>query len=824
MVVPVYNVAQYLDQCLSSVLRQGLGDALELVLVEDGSTDGSELIARKWARRHPQIELIERSNGGLSAARNTGLDAARGEFVTFLDSDDIVPDGVYQKMVTRLQASGSDFITSAPYRFAGWKRFATPFNRNADLFSKSVSGLTLESAPEYVRDFTAWNKVYRRKFFVESGIRFPEGRIYEDVATSPMLYSRAAAFDVLGEVGYFWRVTPGGITQTILPVKAVDRLWAVDRVQRYFHESGASAELVSEVGFAIVDYNLRWIFLEYYRFDSTTREHILQESERLLADVPDTVIARVQSPLSTWAMLAKRGRTSELAEILRVQQDLPDIRVRESSAERNALSAEEPIDDERIEEGEIPGAMADDAVMERKTTARARRLIEGLAPSRTTQRRVRNAVLYLVMRPILFRLPVLPRTAVFSAYWGRKFSLSDGPAALCVELNRLAPEFQSVVFAGRRERDRVRAAVRELVDHPNRVRVVLSSSFRAHYYLWRAKYLFNDVNFQVGFRVDRGIGKRPDQIEVQTTHGIPIKKMGIDSEAAIDPSQRDVFLERSQRYDYLVASSPEVGATFARSHGVTPKLLQTGLPQHDVLFQRRSSTELEKLRAKYSLDPRKRIALYAPTFRNDNGAVFPYLIDFEVLQERLGDDYQIVVKPHPFNHTQLSIIDFRELTDFALAPQTSPFIKLMGEVRRDDAYVAATLDYEASRSEDQVLNIEGSINELMEIADVVVSDYSSLMFGYMHLQKPLVLFTPDIGHYEASRGSYFNVDDVAPGAVAKDTEELADALRLAESIEAWNVRYATARSVFIDRFLEWERGGASRRILADIGLIASDAR
>ena len=841
VVVPVFNVAQYLDQCLTSVFRQSMGTDLELVLVEDGSTDGSELIARKWAQRTPQIRLIERENGGLSAARNTGLDAARGDYITFLDSDDIVPDGVYRAMVERLQASGSDFITSGPYRFAGWKRFATPFNRNADLFESSATGLTLESNPKYVRDFTAWNKVYRRDFFVETGVRFPEGRIYEDVATSPMLYSRAKAFDVLGGAGYFWRVTPGGITQTILPVKAHDRLWAIDRMQRFFIEAGASKRIQDEVGFAIVDYNLRWIFLEFHRFDEATQAHILREAERILAQVPYPVIARVQSPLDEWAILAKQGQSRDLAEILRTPQELPDLKVIEDEdadqeserGEAPALDVDEerPLDDNdavAIDASEGTSEQTDPAPPSMHAGYRAampvglsRRISRKLRVSHQTRRRARNLFLYLVVRPIAFRLPVLKRTAVFSAYWGRKFSLSDGPAALCVELNRSNPKFTSVVFAGRRERDDIRASVDALVDDPRRVRVVVSTSFRAHYLLWRAKYLFNDVNFQVGFRLDRGIEKRPDQIEVQTTHGIPIKKMGLDSEAAIEASQRSVFLARSRRYDYLVSSSPEVASTFARSHGIDPKILRTGLPQHDVLFERPSAAQRSALLAKYGLDPEKRIVLYAPTFRNGNGSLFPYLIDFEALHARLGDGYQIVVKPHPFNHTQLSLIDFRELTDFAVEPDPSPFVKLMGEVRRDDAYVAATLDYAASRSRDVTSRVEGSVNELMMVADAVVSDYSSLMFGYMHLEKPLVLFTPDIEHYDSTRGSYVNVDEIAPGAVAKDTEQLAEALRLSESPEAWKARYAGARQMFVSRFLAWEQGNSSHRILAELGIVPS---
>lgn len=795
IIVPVYNVAQYFDQCLTSVFEQGFeAGELEVIVVDDGSTDGSELIAEKWAKGHPELKLIRQANAGLSAARNTGLDAATGAYLTFLDSDDLVPAQAYSRMLDVLQQTGSDFITAAPFRFAGWDRHAKPFVRNQDLFRESGRGLTLEKHPEYLRDFTAWNKMYRREFFVESGVRFPEGRIYEDVATSPILYSKAKAFDVFAEAGYFWRMTPGGITQNIKPVKAHDRLWALAHIQEYFEGIGSSPQLLDELGFAVVDYNLRWTFLEYFQLDQETQRFIAGESKRVLASVPEEVIARVQSPLNEWALMAKRGDTAGLDRALRTSQheDLPDI--------PPGASATAPQPAHR------PGLGG--------RLRRSRRLPD-------TARRIRNLVVYKTLRPILLRLPLLEHTAVFSNYWGQRFSLSDGPAAVCIELNRVTPAMRSVVFATRSNKRMMRARVRELAAHPRRIKVVSNTSLAYYWYLWRAKYLFNDANFQLAFRVDKFTGKRPGQIEVQTTHGIPIKKMGVDSDVAIDPAERSVFLARSQRYDYLVSTSPSVAEVFMKSHGIDTKVLATGLPQHDVLFTPPSDNELRQIRKKYGLDPHKRIALYAPTFRNDDGSVFPYLFDVQEIQRQLGDDYQIIMKVHPFNHTQIGLIDFRDLTDFAQDPAPSPFVKLMGEIRVDHEYVAATLDYDASRSRDAIHKVDASINELMFVADVVISDYSSLMFGYMHLRKPLVLFTPDIDHYNATRGSYYNVDEIAPGAVTKTTEQLIEAIRLSADAEAWNDRFEVKRREFIERFLCWEQGDAARKILLELELLES---
>ncbi|QIM19299.1 glycosyltransferase [Leucobacter coleopterorum] len=769
VVVPVYNVAQYLDQCLASVFQQGMSAGeFEVIVVDDGSTDGSALIAEKWAGRQPEVQIVSRTNGGLSAARNTGLDAAKGQYLTFLDSDDIVPDGVYARMLEVLSQSGSDFITAAPYRFSARNRHAKPFVRSEDLFQESRRGLTLDEHPEYLRDFTAWNKIYRRDFFVGSGVRFPEGRIFEDVATTPILYDKASAFDVLAEAGYFWRRTPGSITQSLSPTKAHDRLWALAHIQGHFAARGSSTRLNEELGFAIVDYNLRRIFFEYPKHDAETQRYIAEEVHKILGPVSDEAIARVPSPIAEWAMVAKHDDAAALEQALQ-------------------------------------------APTHRGPQRRARRW-----PA--MKRSIRNALVYLVLRPALLWLPVMKKTAVFSSYWGKSFSPSFGPPAICLELNRQNPRFRSVVFATGAEQERIQAEVSRLAEHPHRIRVVRNTSLAYYCYLWRAKYLFNDVNFQLGFRTNQCTQKRRGQVEVQVTHGIPIKKMGLDSEFAVSAKGRAAFLARASRYDYLVSTSPFVAETFMKSHAVNVRVLATGLPQHDALVTPSQRDQSAAIRQRYGLDPEKRIVLYAPTFRNKKGSRFPCLLDVREMQRQLGDEYQFVMKVHPFNHTQMALIDFQELTDFASDPVSSPFVKLMGEVRVNPAYIPATLESEASRSRATVRKIGGSINELLSVSDVVVSDYSSLMFGYTHLRKPLVLFTPDIEHYNATRGSYFNVDEVAPGAVAKTTEELIEAIRLSSDLESWHNRYEPKRQEFVERFLLWEQGEASRKILEQLGL------
>lgn len=798
VVIPVYNVSLYLEPCITSVLSQGLtAQELEVIAVNDGSTDGSELIAEKFAARYENVRVIHQQNGGLSAARNTGLDAARGEFLVFVDSDDVIPPGVYREMLDQVQASGSDFITSPAYRFSTRRRVAWPFNRNIDLFTTTISGATLETHPEFIRDFTAWNKIYRREFFEQTGVRFPSGRIYEDVATSPLLYHQASAFDVYGKPGYFWRVTPGGITQTIKPVKAVDRLWAVELIQDYFAAQEVSPRLLQELGFAILDYNLRWTFLEYAKFDEETRALIIEHAEKIMDRVDEDSIRRVQAPLSDWGLLAKQQKSEELASALALGEKVADL----------ALMDSRTLAEERKKQRRN----------RRRSLRRKRR-----AQRAEFRRRLRNTLLHLGLRRIISLLPIDERRIVISNYWGNKFSPSDGPAAIALELAKHTDGYRIVVFASRGSYDEINQRVHSLLPNARNIDVVRIDSLAYYVHLWRAKFLFNDVNFMVGFRTDRLVDKLPGQIEVQTTHGIPLKKMGLDSSDAISDTERRKFLAKSKRYDYLVSSSPSVARTFADAHGVSPQVLPTGLPQNDFLFENRTPAELRAIKLKYGFDPDKKIVLYSPTFRFGAGYAFRHLLDYFELRERLGDEYQIAVKPHPFNHTHLGLIDFRELTDFALTPANTPFVKLFGEIRIDDLYVPASLDEEEGTSSPEKVQVPADINELMLISDVVISDYSSLVFSYALLQKPLIAFTPDKDFYNGTRGSYFDIDSIAPGAVVKNTAEVVEAVRLASDYAEWERTYGDRISAFQETFLTWEQGGASRKILKYLGILPGD--
>lgn len=204
IIVPVYNVELYLEQCLESLRTQYYSD-YEVICVNDGSTDSSREILTAWETRMPQMRVIDRSNGGLSAARNTGLQAATGDYVVFVDSDDWVEASMLSTLAK--VTDGNDMVcfacrrtdnnahdTLQPEQSGGWEYY----NRHA-LEHREVAFVCV------------WQRCYRWSFLIENNLCFREGILHEDNEFTPRACLAAKNVKVISDVLYNYRVRPGSI-------------------------------------------------------------------------------------------------------------------------------------------------------------------------------------------------------------------------------------------------------------------------------------------------------------------------------------------------------------------------------------------------------------------------------------------------------------------------------------------------------------------------------------------------------------------------------------------------------------------------------------
>lgn len=224
IIVPVYNVAQYLEECIKSILTQHTQYSFHIVIVDDGSTDGSSDILRQF-QNNEHITLISKKNGGLSSARNAGLRNIIGKYIMFVDSDDVVAPSAFETMLNMAFQWDADAVEGSVEFFDGKDVVeiqSRKHSQNAADITKSLRG-------------QAWAKLYRGELFRD--IQYPEGFLYEDSILAYCVHPRIKRAYTVSNTVYRYRLNPTGITRTSkVLTKSLDTVWITDSLFRYYTE------------------------------------------------------------------------------------------------------------------------------------------------------------------------------------------------------------------------------------------------------------------------------------------------------------------------------------------------------------------------------------------------------------------------------------------------------------------------------------------------------------------------------------------------------------------------------------------------------------
>lgn len=234
IVVPCYNVADYLDECLRSATGQSHAN-LQIVVVNDGSTDDTPSMVDAWADLDPRIDVVHQSNGGLGNARNRGVEAADGDFLFFLDSDDMLPFDAIERMVASANASGSDLVSGVADRFNSTQTWRSGMYK--PLFGRDMLGTHISRQTDLLYDHIACSKLYRTEFWRANDFEFPEGVLFEDIELVTRAHCLARTVDLISQATYLWRDRESeslSITQDrTRPGSTAARFSALARVDAY---------------------------------------------------------------------------------------------------------------------------------------------------------------------------------------------------------------------------------------------------------------------------------------------------------------------------------------------------------------------------------------------------------------------------------------------------------------------------------------------------------------------------------------------------------------------------------------------------------------
>ncbi|MEU6090674.1 bifunctional glycosyltransferase family 2 protein/CDP-glycerol:glycerophosphate glycerophosphotransferase [Streptomyces sp. NPDC047085] len=371
-------------------------------------------------------------------------------------------------------------------------------------------------------------------------------------------------------------------------------------------------------------------------------------------------------------------------------------------------------------------------------------------------RALKAVVLQLHYR-IQLRLPLRRDRAVFAAYWNRGYGCN--PGALEEAFRTHAPHIRTAWIAHPEHQHTIPPG-------PRRLRPGTFAYWTA---LARSTYLVNNVNF------DRRLKKRPGQVFVQTQHGTPLKHMGLDLQerpAASGDMDFEELLRGVDKWDYVLSANRHTTLTWERVYPGRYTTLEYGYPRNDI-FQRATSADVARIRSSLGI-PRGTVALlYAPTHRDHRRTQHP-VVDLDRVVRRLGPRFVILARAH-YSH---------------------------GRPLGDGPRIIDVSDHP-------------SVESLCLASDALITDYSSIMFDYANLDRPIVVHTEDWEVYEAARGIYFDLRDFPPGAVARTEDELIDVFATGH----WRgSRSNQLRAAFRERFCPYDDGRAARRVVRHVVL------
>ncbi|GEM05264.1 hypothetical protein HMI01_22520 [Halolactibacillus miurensis] len=371
--------------------------------------------------------------------------------------------------------------------------------------------------------------------------------------------------------------------------------------------------------------------------------------------------------------------------------------------------------------------------------------------------------IFRVLFKIFSFIPIKNNYIIFESFHGKQFS--DNPRALFEFITQNYQEDYIVIWSvDRRYKDKF--------EINNNIKAVTRLTPKWCYYMSVSKY------WVINARLPLWIPKRKENIYLQTWHGTPLKKLGLDIEKVNMPGTttdkyKKNFMESSSKWDYLISPNSYSTNIFRSAFGFKGEILEVGYPRNDHLVNNNNSKYIDELKRKLKIPKDKKVILYAPTWRDDDfykkGSYrFELSLDLEEMKKALGDKYVIILRMHYLISSELDV----------------------------SYYENFVFDY----------SLYEDIRDLYLISDLLITDYSSVFFDFAILKKPIIFYMYDLEKYEnILRGFYIkNLADL-PGDIVQNDKDLLDALL---KVECSQKDY----QLFFDEFCSLEDGESSKRV------------
>ncbi|WP_217212082.1 CDP-glycerol glycerophosphotransferase family protein [Streptomyces sp. AC550_RSS872] len=695
IIVPSHGVAGRLSQALDSVLGQSFGD-FELIPVCDAPGSPAADVAAGYAERDCRVAPVHAPpTAGLAGARNTGLRAALGDWLLFLDGDDVLVPGALAALDARLRATGAADVLYFEHERTPWWA-GEPTNPATLPLARTPGGVF---APREAAELTgvqlpAWSAAYRRIFLLDQELAFPDGH-FTDIGFGGLVALRAERMAVLRQVVVRHLLRRQGNRLNLPGEHHFELLDQVELVLARAVEQGLSAKRLGP------------LFEQLFAAVLKTAAH------------PRRLACRRRAFFRRASGLYRQYRPAGF------RTPGGSVGVQHRLLARGAYTAFRAL-------------------------RGANQAVVNVTSSLTRPRGLRARLRYRRQ----LRRPLDQNLAVYCAYWGRGYTCN--PAAIHAKARQLAPHLRSVFLVEPEAVDSV----------PSDVEYAVIGSRKYWDVLARAKYLINNANFA------DAVVKRRGSVHLSTQHGTPLKKMGADQAtypvvaAATGSFAR--LLARVDRWDYNLTSNRHSTQMWESAFPAAYETLEYGYPRNDAYYTS-TAADVARVRRELGVPEGKKALLYAPTHR-DHATGFETSLDLDALCEEIGDEYVVLLRAHYF------------------------------------------YDRGGVRGSGRVIDVTGhrSSEDVCLAADALITDYSSIMFDYANLDRPIVVYADDWEVYRELRGVYFDLMEAPPGRVARTPGELAGVFRDG----SWADEEAGAlRAAFRERFCQFDDGQAAERVV-----------
>lgn len=741
IIVPMYNVEKLVLETIKCLKKNSC--SMEVLLIDDGSKDLTVKNVSREISGDKRFKLIRKSNSGVSSTRNLGISLAKGKYIFFSDSDDLLSDYAIDKLLSAANTYKADFVYGGIKKFNSQKTWTTPIHDKYDLFSEGIKSIT--NNPELFFSLAPSAKLIKRNLIKYN--TFPEDiHCAEDQIVVFNILTNAKKIYSIGEYIYFYRERDPDSTQKSITqqqdVKSFEYLQYIYTVMRIvrnnfknnkqFSDTFSQKEILRQYYERALTFDVWSFFIRTLKHNPKHTKDAFNLTYMFLSEFDDSFFNYVAG-----------FRYFFLRMLL---DNLDYVRAQNFSDYRNLIQF---IIDRLYPETKSAcerywGKRWNDVVY--LSSASYFSSFKYFLKLRIKKRVCRfinqnqESIIKNYIFPIYRLFPIQKNKIVFAT--STKGKASSNFTALLNELKKDKDTYNIKKFLG------------------------LSNEFKRNLSRFFHLATADTIILESYYKPLYGLTLNNKTKVIQVWHACgAFKKFGISAIGQEDSNSEEFEKEAHHSYTHVIASSEVTGKLYAEAFGTSMKKVYSfGVPRTDMFFSNYKKTKIQRniLEQYPDLDNTINI-LYSPTFRGKPSQRTRFKLPFELdIMDKLSKEYKLIIKLHP-------VVDITTINI-------------------------------PNKYKDRVILLPSNedVNNWMIFSDILITDYSSLIFEYSLLNKPIVFYAPDFKEYFKERGFYFDYEEYTYGRIAKTSDDLVRAIETAnEDMGLFEVKKSTFKSKFM---------------------------